>query len=72
MIQIRVLVRKLLCLDCEEKHGKPDATFERGSAANAFDPRSHDCPRCGGRNTLPEVDVQVTDLTGRPPAATGN
>jgi hypothetical protein len=71
MIQIRVFVKKLLCLDCETKHGKPDATFERGPNANICDPKSLVCPRCGGKNTLPEVDVQVTDLTQRPPGAGG-
>lgn len=35
MIQIRVLVRRLLCLSRAGKHGKPDATFELGSAATA-------------------------------------
>ncbi|MCE9584363.1 MAG: hypothetical protein K8T20_17890, partial [Planctomycetes bacterium] len=56
------------CLDGEAKHGEPDATFERGPNANIHDPRSLVCPRRGGTDTLPEVDVQVTDMTRKPPA----
>jgi transposase len=67
MFKIRVLVKTLLCLDCAAKHGKPDATFERGPDASVYAPRSLFCPRCGGQNTLPEVDVQVTDMTRQPP-----
>lgn len=67
MLQIRVLVKKLLCLDCEAKHGKPDATFERGPNANIYDPKSLICPRCGGENTLPEVDIEIKDLTRMAP-----
>lgn len=69
MYQIRVLVKKLLCLDCQDRYGKPDATFERGPDASIYDPRSLVCPRCRGKNTLPEVDVKITDLTQRPPGA---
>lgn len=67
MFTIKVLAKKLRCLDCEERHGKPDATFERGPNANICDPKSLVCPRCGGKNTLPEVDVDVQDMT-RPPS----
>ncbi|KAF0247029.1 MAG: hypothetical protein FD180_146 [Planctomycetota bacterium] len=70
MFQIRVLVKKLRCLDCQEKHGIPDATFERGPNANIYDPKSLVCPRCGGKNTLPEVDLQVTDATQKPTGPT--
>lgn len=67
MFQIRVLVKKLLCLDCEEKHGKADATFDRGSERSVYDPKSLVCPRCGGVNTLPEIDLEITDLTRKRP-----
>ncbi len=63
MFQIRVLVKKLLCLDCQERHGTLDATFERGPGANVYDPKSLVCPRCGGKNTVPEVGVEIEDLT---------
>lgn len=69
MIQIRGLLKKLLCLSGRGRHGKPDATFERGPDANILDPQSLVCPRCGGANTLPEVDVQITDLAKKPPKA---
>lgn len=65
MFQIRVLVKKLLCLDCQERHGTLDATFERGPDANVYDPRSLVCPRCGEVNTLPEVGVEIRDMSGR-------
>lgn len=65
MIQIRVVVKKLLCLDCEKRHGTLDATFERGPGANIYDPKSLVCPRCGGVKTLPEVDVEIRDGTAR-------
>ena len=67
MFEIRVVVKKLLCLDCQERHGTLDATFERGPGANVYDPRSLVCPRCGGGSTLPEVDVEITEMTGRRP-----
>lgn len=57
----------LCSLDGAEMHGRPDATFERGPNANIYDPRSLVCLQCGGKNTLPEVDVQVTDMTGKRP-----
>ena len=66
MFQIRVLVKKLLCHDCEAKHGTPDATFERGPNANIYEPKSLVCPRCGGKTTLPEVDVDIQVVGGKP------
>jgi hypothetical protein len=68
MIEIRVFVKKLRCLDCEEKHGTADATFGKAPGANIYDPKSLVCPRCGGKNTLPEVDVQVYGPGDPPPA----
>lgn len=62
MFQIRVLVNKLLCLDCQERHGKPDATFGRGPDASIYDPRSLVRPRCGGKCLAAPVSGSATEI----------
>lgn len=70
MIQITVFVKKLLCLDWETKHGKADATFERGPKLDIYSPGAIVCPRCGGENTEPEVEIDLRE-TGMGPTAEG-
>jgi len=59
MIRIHVFVKRLLCLECEEKHSRQDATFARDPKRSIYHPDALRCPRCGGRETLPEVGVAV-------------
>lgn len=50
-------VKKLVCLACEERFGREEATFNRDGTDRAFVLKSHLCPRCGGTNTLPEMEI---------------
>lgn len=65
--EIRVRVSSLTCLDCEVRFGPEKAKFQRGKDWNVARGVQLVCPRCGGRKTVPHLEVEFRGPSRRPP-----